>query len=146
MHPRSVERAKSPRSKRARGQSTLPDEDAADGVAAAGRGRNVLVGRGASCNGVRLAAARHARDRAAGVGRRGAALLRGDRDARADGRPAVPRAHRAGVGGDAARAWGPRLDAAARERLAEAVVIADALGMVAVAARARALVAGEPVA
>jgi hypothetical protein len=37
-------------------------------------------------------------------------------------------------------------DAAARERLAEAVVIADALGMVAVAARARALVAGEPVA
>ena len=51
-------------------------------------------------------------------------------------------------------AWGEMLlargepgdDAAARERLAEAVVIADALGMVAVAARARALVAGEPVA
>ena len=37
-------------------------------------------------------------------------------------------------------------EAAARERLAEAIVIADALGMVAVAERARALVAGgEPV-
>ena len=37
-------------------------------------------------------------------------------------------------------------DVAARERLAEAIVIADALGMVAVAARARALVGGgEPV-
>ena len=40
----------------------------------------------------------------------------------------------------------PGDDAAARERLAEAIVIADALGMVAVAERARALVAGgEPV-
>ena len=40
----------------------------------------------------------------------------------------------------------PGDDVAARARLAEAIVIADALGMVAVAARARALVAGgEPV-
>jgi hypothetical protein len=40
----------------------------------------------------------------------------------------------------------PGDEAAARERLAEAIVIADALGMVAVAERARLLVAGgEPV-
>jgi hypothetical protein len=36
----------------------------------------------------------------------------------------------------------PGDEAAARERLAEAIVIADALGMVVLAERARALVAG----
>ena len=43
MHPRSVERAKSPRSKRASGQSTLPGEDDADGVVAARRDEEPIV-------------------------------------------------------------------------------------------------------
>ena len=53
---------------------------------------------------LRVAAARHPRRRARRVGAGRAALPRGARDARADGRAAVAGADGAGVGGDAARA------------------------------------------
>ena len=53
------------------------------------------------------------------------------------------RADPAGVGGDAAGARpSPATTRPRRELLAEAIVIADALGMVVLAERARALVAG----
>ena len=95
---------------------------------------------------LRVAPAGDARGRARRVGRGRAALRRGARDARPDGRAAVAGADRAGVGRDAARARpSPATTCAARELLADAIVIADALGMVVLAERARALVAGgEP--
>ena len=61
-------------------------------------------GAGGELQRLRLPAARDAGERAGRVGRGRAALLRGARDARADGRAAVPGADRAGVGGDAAGA------------------------------------------
>jgi DNA-binding SARP family transcriptional activator/tetratricopeptide (TPR) repeat protein len=109
-------------------------------------GRNVLVGRAASCNG--------------SVSRLLGILLGvlGEWD-EAEQRFEEARAMHLRMG---ARPWlartevawaemllargAPGDEAAARERLAEAIVIADALGMVAVAERARLLVAGgEPV-
>jgi tetratricopeptide (TPR) repeat protein len=109
-------------------------------------GRNVLVGRGASCNG----SASRLLGMLAGVlgewdeAERCFSEAR-EMDVRMGAQPFVARTELAwaemllarGEAGD---------DAAARERLAEAIVIADALGMVTVAERARALVAGAPVA
>ena len=109
-------------------------------------GRNVIVGRAASCNG--------SASRLLGI----LAAVLGHWD-EAEQRFAEAREMHVVMG---ARPWLARTElawaqmllaraepgdaAAARERLAEAIVIADALGMVAVAARARALVAGgEPV-
>ncbi len=116
------------------------------GLLAPHGGRNVLVGRAASCNG---SASRLLGMLATVLGEWDEAELRffeaREMHARMGARPFLARTELAwaemllarGEAGD---------DAAARERLAEAVVIADALGMVAVAARARALVAGERVA
>jgi hypothetical protein len=109
-------------------------------------GRNVLVGRAASCNG---SASRLLGILATALGHweeaeRHFAEAR-DMHVRMGARPWLARTE---------LAWGEMLlarggagdEEAARERLAEAIVIADALGMVAVADRARALVAGgEPV-
>ena len=67
-------------------------------------GRNVIVGRAASCNGCASRLLGMLASVLRRVGRGRAALLRGARDARADGRAAVPGADRAGVGGDAAGA------------------------------------------
>jgi ATP/maltotriose-dependent transcriptional regulator MalT len=105
-------------------------------------GRNVLVGRAASCNGC---ASRQLGMLATVLGEWDEAELRffeaREMHARMGAKPFLARTELAwaemllarGEAGD---------DEAARERLAEAVVIADALGMVAVAERARALVAG----
>ena len=71
-------------------------------------------GAGGELQRVRVAAARHAGRGAGRVGRRRAPLLRGARDARADGRPPVPGAHRAGVGG--APAGAGRATATSRPR------------------------------
>jgi len=109
-------------------------------------GRNVLVGRAASCNGC---ASRLLGMLAGVLGEWDEAERRffeaREMHVRMGARPFLARTELAwaemllarGENGD---------DAAARERLAEAIVIADALGMVAVGERARALVAGgEPV-
>ena len=56
-------------------------------------GRNVVVGRAATCNGAAVAAAGHPRRRDALVGARGGPLHQRARDARADGRAAVGRPH-----------------------------------------------------
>jgi tetratricopeptide (TPR) repeat protein len=109
-------------------------------------GRNVLVGRAASCNG--------SASRLLGI----LATVLGHWD-EAETRFAEARAMHVQMGAKPwlARtelAWAEMLlargepgdEAAARERLAEAIVAADAIGMVALAERARALVAGgEPV-
>jgi len=109
-------------------------------------GRNVLVGRAASCNG---SASRLLGILASVLGqwdeaeRRFAEALAMHVEMGA--RPWVARTELAWAEMGLARGE-PGDETAARERLAEAIVIADALGMVAVARRARALVAGgEPV-
>ena len=76
-------------------------------------GRNVLVGRAASCNGSASRLLGILADRARPLGGGRALVRRGARDARADGRAAVAGAHRAGVGGDAA---GPRRAGRRRRR------------------------------
>jgi ATP/maltotriose-dependent transcriptional regulator MalT len=109
-------------------------------------GRNVVVGRAASCNG---SASRLLGILAGVLGEWEEAERRffeaREMHVRMGARPWLARTE---------LAWAEMLlargetgdEAAARERLAEAIVIADALGMVAVAERARALVAGaEPV-
>ena len=105
-------------------------------------GRNVLVGRGASCNG---SASRLLGILAGALGEWEEAERRfaeaRDMHVRMGARPWLARTELAWAEMLLARGE-PGDDAAARERLAEAIVIADALGMVAVAGRARALVAG----
>jgi tetratricopeptide (TPR) repeat protein len=109
-------------------------------------GRNVLVGRAATCNG---SASRLLGILAGVLGEWEEAERRffeaREMHVRMGAKPWLARTE---------LAWGEMLlarggagdEEAGRERLAEAIVIADALGMVAVAARARALVAGgEPV-
>jgi hypothetical protein len=106
------------------------------------RGRNVLVGRAVSCNG---SASRLLGILAGVLGQWEEAERRfaeaRDMHVAMGARPWLARTE---------LAWGEMLlergepgdEAAGRERLAEAIVIADALGMVAVAERARALVSG----
>ena len=105
-------------------------------------GRNVLVGRGASCNG---SASRLLGMLAGVLGEWDEAERRfseaREMDVRMGAQPFVARTELAWA--EMLLARGEAGDgAAARERLAEAIVIADALGMVTVAERARALVAG----
>jgi DNA-binding SARP family transcriptional activator len=109
-------------------------------------GRNVLVGRAASCNG---SASRLLGILASVLGQweeaeqRFAEALQ--MHVQMGARPWVARTELAWAEMLLARGE-PGDAAAARERLAEAIVLADALGMVALAERARALVAGgEPV-
>ena len=102
-------------------------------------GRNVIVGRAAACNG---SASRLLGALAAVKGEWARAerhFARRAGDARGDGSAPVHGAHPARLGGDGWLARGdvPR----ARELLADAIVAADALGMVVVAERARGLVA-----
>ena len=109
-------------------------------------GRNVLVGRAASCNG---SASRLLGILAAVLGQWEEAERRfaeaREMHVRMGARPWLARTELAWAEMLLARGE-PGDDVAARERLAEAIVLADALGMVAVAERARALVAGgEPV-
>ena len=116
------------------------------GLLAPHGGRNVLVGRAASCNGC---ASRQLGMLASVLRDWDEAELRffeaREMHVRMGARPFLARTELAWAEMLLARGE-PGDDAAARERLAEAVVIADALGMVAVAERARALVAGgEPV-
>jgi DNA-binding SARP family transcriptional activator/tetratricopeptide (TPR) repeat protein len=105
-------------------------------------GRNVLVGRAASCNG---SASRLLGILAGVLGEWEEAERRfseaHEMHLRMRARPWLARTELAWAEMLLARGE-PGDDAAARERLAEAIVIADALGMVAVAGRARALVAG----
>ena len=109
-------------------------------------GRNVLVGRAASCNG----SASRLLGILAGVLGHWEEAERSFADAlemhvRMGARPWVARTELAWAEMLLARGE-PGDEAAARARLAEAIVLADALGMVALAQRARALVAGgEPV-
>jgi DNA-binding SARP family transcriptional activator/tetratricopeptide (TPR) repeat protein len=109
-------------------------------------GRNVLVGRAASCNG---SASRLLGILAGVLGEWEEAERRffeaREMHVRMGARPWLARTELAWAEMLLARGE-PADEAAARERLAEAIVIADALGMVAVAERARALVTGgEPV-
>ena len=110
-------------------------------------GRNVLVGRAASCNG----SASRLLGILAGVLGQWEEAERSFAEAlemhvRMGARPWVARTELAWAEMLLARG-GPGDEAAARARLAEAIVLADALGMVALAERARALVAGgEPAA
>ncbi|MEA2135017.1 MAG: hypothetical protein QOC68_2926 [Solirubrobacteraceae bacterium] len=109
-------------------------------------GRNVIVGRAASCNG---SASRLLGILAAVLGQWEEAERRfaeaREMHVRMGARPWLARTELAWAQMLLARGE-PGDEAAARERLAEAIVLADALGMVAVAERARALVAGgEPV-
>jgi DNA-binding SARP family transcriptional activator len=109
-------------------------------------GRNVIVGRAASCNG---SASRLLGILATVLGQWEEAERRfaeaRDMHVRMGARPWLARTELAWAQMLLARG-GAGDEAAARERLAEAIVLADALGMVAVAERARALVAGgEPV-
>jgi len=105
-------------------------------------GRNVLVGRGASCNG---SASRLLGVLAGVLGEWEEAERRfaeaREMHVRMGTRPWLARTELAWAQMLLARG-GPGDDVAARERLAEAIVLADALGMVAVAERARALVTG----
>jgi DNA-binding SARP family transcriptional activator/tetratricopeptide (TPR) repeat protein len=108
-------------------------------------GRNVIVGRAASCNG---SASRLLGILAGVLGEWEQAEQRffeaREMHVRMGARPWLARTELAWAEMLLARGE-PGDDVAARERLAEAIVIADALGMVAVAERARALVAGgEP--
>ena len=104
-------------------------------------GRNVIVGRNATCNGARRAAARDpGRRRMGDWDAARAPLRRGARDARGDGRAAVARAHAGRVRGDAAGARRADDVDRASELLADAIVVADALGMVVLGEHARSLV------
>jgi tetratricopeptide (TPR) repeat protein len=105
-------------------------------------GRNVLVGRGASCNGC---ASRLLGMLAGVLGEWDDAERRffeaREMHVRMGARPWLARTELAWAEMLLARGE-PGDDVAARERLAEAIVIGDALGMVVLAERARALVAG----
>ena len=105
-------------------------------------GRNVIVGRAASCNGC---ASRLLGMLASVLGEWDEAERRffeaREMHVRMGARPFLARTELAWAEMLLARGE-PGDDAAARERLAEAIVIADALGMVVLAERARALVAG----